>query len=370
MLSSAVVLAAVALVAQEAPVAPAASSIVGEVTAVRAEERSLAVRTDAGDVVVIVVGEKTVLVRSRPGAKSLADATPLTLADLAPGDRVLVNGAPMPDGSTIGARRVVVMTRDDVEARHQQEREDWRRRGVSGVVVGLDTATKEITLRLRAAAGQGQGQETVVVAAEGHDVAFRRYAPDSVKFSDARTSSFEELHEGDQVRVLGERSPEGARIRPEKVVSGSFQTIRGLVASVDSALGQVSLRDVEPESKRPLTVAVGRDAMLRRLPPGLAAGLAGQAPGETAGPPTRRGNVEDMLERLPAITLADLQPGEAVAVLSTKGTDPGHLTAIKLIAGLPSPAAAGPGARRRRSSAGTDLGVPSGVFDFGGDLPW
>ncbi len=351
MLSSAVVLAAVALVAQEAPVAPAASSIVGEVTAVRAEERSLAVRTDAGDVVVIVVGEKTVLVRSRPGAKSLADATPLTLADLAPGDRVLVNGAPMPDGSTIGARRVVVMTRDDVEARHQQEREDWRRRGVSGVVVGLDTATKEITLRLRAAAGQGQGQETVVVAAEGHDVAFRRYAPDSVKFSDARTSSFEELHEGDQVRVLGERSPEGARIRPEKVVSGSFQTIRGLV-------------------KRPLTVAVGRDAMLRRLPPGLAAGLAGQAPGETAGPPTRRGNVEDMLERLPAITLADLQPGEAVAVLSTKGTDPGHLTAIKLIAGLPSPAAAGPGARRRRSSAGTDLGVPSGVFDFGGDLPW
>jgi hypothetical protein len=335
-------------VVQDATVVPAASSIVGEVTAVRAEEHSLAVRTDAGDAVVIAVGEKTVLVRSRPGAKSLADATPLAFADLAPGDRVLVSGAPVPDGSAFGARRVVVMTRDDVEARHQREREDWRRRGLSGVVVGLDAATKEITLRLRSAAGQ----ETVVVAAEGPHVAFRRYAPDSVKFSDARTSSFEELHEGDQVRVLGERSPEGARIRPEQVVSGAFQTVRGLVSSVDSAQGQVSLRDVEPESKRPVTVAVGRDAMLRRLPPGLAA------------------NLEDMLERLPAITLADLQPGEAVAVLSTKGTDPGHLTAIKLIAGLPSPAAAGPGTRRRRSSAGTDLGVPSGVFDFGGDLPW
>ncbi len=243
------------------------------------------------------------------------------------------------------------MTRDDVEARHQQEREDWRRRGLSGVVVGLDAARKEITLRLRAA----PGPETVVVAAEGRDVAFRRYAPDSVKFSDARTSSFEELHEGDQVRVLGEHGPESARILPEQVVSGAFQTVRGLVASVDSAHGQVSLRDVEPESKLPLTVAVGHDAVLRRLPPGLA---------------DRRGNVEDMLERLPAITLADLQPGEAVAVLSTKGSDPGHLTAIKLIAGLPSAAATGAGARRRRTSAGTDLGVPSGIFDFGGDLPW
>jgi hypothetical protein len=365
LLSSALVLAAAALV-QDVAVAPAAQSVVGEVTAVRAEDRSLAVRTDAGEAVVINVGEKTVLLRSRPGAKSLAEATPLALADVAPGDRVLVNGTALADRTAFAARRVVVMTRDDVEARHQQEREDWRRRGLSGVVVGLDAATKEITLRLRST----PGQETVVVAADGRDVAFRRYAPDSVKFSDARTSSFEELHEGDQVRVLGEHGPEGARVLPEQIVSGAFQTVRGLVSSVDSAHGQVSLRDVEPESKGPLTVAVGQDAVLRRLPPGLAGRLSGPAGGETAGPTTRRGSVEDMLERLPAITLADLQPGEAVAVLSTKGTDPRHLTAIKLVAGLPSSAPTGAGARRRRSNAGTDLGVPSGVFDFGGDLPW
>lgn len=363
MLSSALVLAAVALVVQDAPAAPSAQSIVGEVTLVRTEERTLTVRTDAGDAAVVNVGEKTVLLRSRPGAKSLADATPLALADLAPGDRVLVTGAPAHDRSSFGARRVVVMTKDDVEARHQQERDDWRRRGLSGVVVGLDTPKKEITLRLRAT----PGQETVVIAAEGRDVAFRRYAPDSVKFSDARTSSFDELLEGDQVRVLGERGPDGARILPEQVVSGAFQTVRGLVASVDAARGQVSLRDVEPESKRPLMVAVGPDAVLRRLPPGLAARLSGQAGAESAAPPTRRGNVEDMLERLPSITLADLQPGEAIAVLGTKGTDPGHLTAIKLVAGLP---ATGAGARRRRSGAGTDMGVPSGVFDLGGDLPW
>lgn len=352
MLPSAVVIAAIALAVQDSPIVPAAQSVVGEITAVRADERSLTVRTDAGGAIVIEIGEKTVLLRSRPGATSLADATPLAFADLVPGDRVLASGGPAPNGAAFGARRLVVMTKDDVEARHKRESDDWRRRGLSGVVTGLDAATRAITLRLRST--PGTSQETVVVAAEGRDVAFRRYAPDSVKFSDARTSSFDELREGDQVRVLGERSPDGARILPEQVVSGAFETVRGLVASVDAVRGQVSLRDIGPEAKRPLTVAVGPDAVVRRLPQGLAG----------------RGNLEDMLERLPAITLADLQQGEAVAVLSTKGTDPGHLTAIKLIAGLPAPAATGAGARRRRGGAGTDMGVPSGVFDFGGDLPW
>ena len=46
------------------------------------------------------------------------------------------------------------------------------------------------------------------------------------------------------------------------------------------------------------------------------------------------GNIDDMLDRLPVITLADLKVGDAIAVSSTPGQDAGHVSAIKLLAGV------------------------------------
>ena len=44
-------------------------------------------------------------------------------------------------------------------------------------------------------------------------------------------------------------------------------------------------------------------------------------------------NIQDMLERLPTISLADLKVGETIIVSSTKGADPERLTAISLVSG-------------------------------------
>jgi hypothetical protein len=41
-----------------------------------------------------------------------------------------------------------------------------------------------------------------------------------------------------------------------------------------------------------------------------------------------------MLSRLPNSTLADLQKGDAVMIVSTAGTDSGAVTAITLLAGV------------------------------------
>ena len=46
------------------------------------------------------------------------------------------------------------------------------------------------------------------------------------------------------------------------------------------------------------------------------------------------GTLDEMLERLPAITMADLKVGDAIAVSSTTGPDPGRVAAIKLLAGV------------------------------------
>ena len=48
------------------------------------------------------------------------------------------------------------------------------------------------------------------------------------------------------------------------------------------------------------------------------------------GPP----DLQHMLSRLPNSTLADLQRGDAVMIVSTEGTDSGAVTAITLLAGV------------------------------------
>ena len=43
---------------------------------------------------------------------------------------------------------------------------------------------------------------------------------------------------------------------------------------------------------------------------------------------------QQMMERVPVITLAELKPGDAVIISSSSGADPGTVLAITLIAGV------------------------------------
>lgn len=47
-----------------------------------------------------------------------------------------------------------------------------------------------------------------------------------------------------------------------------------------------------------------------------------------------QGGIDDMLERFPNITVADLKAGDMIAVSSTKSANAARLTAIKLLAGV------------------------------------
>jgi hypothetical protein len=43
---------------------------------------------------------------------------------------------------------------------------------------------------------------------------------------------------------------------------------------------------------------------------------------------------QQMLERLPAVTLAELKPGQMIVVSSTVGADPTRVTAIQLVSNV------------------------------------
>ncbi|HKY30318.1 MAG TPA: hypothetical protein VJM12_20470 [Pyrinomonadaceae bacterium] len=336
------------------------NSVIGEVKAIDATARQLTVKTDAGSVVTAIVSDATTYLRVAPGEKDLTNAAKITFADVAEGDRVMARGKVSDDKKSVPARALIVMTKGDIAKKQDAERAEWRRRGILGVISALNPTSNEITITTRSMAGS-----TPVIIPVGEKVELRRYAPDSIKFGDAKPSTFAELKVGDQLRALGERSPDGSKFTAEKVVTGSFRTVAGTVTAVDPTTGEIKINDLE--KKQPLTIVVKQDAVLRKFPAagemgmmfgrgpgpggtptaqtqpaggqqaaGSAAGPGGQSRGGPGGPGMRPGggpNIQDMLERLPTIALADVKTGDTIIVSSTQGADPGRLTAITLVSG-------------------------------------
>jgi PAS domain-containing protein len=348
----------------EHPGAPARAParVLGEVTKLDAAGRRITLKTDAGQEVTIVTDAETSVLRAQPGARDLTGATPVELAEIALGDRVLARGA-RADEKTITARQVVVMGRADIAQKQEQERAEWRRRGVSGVIKITDPVSQEITIEVRSL----KGSQTVVVATADRKPDFKRYAPASVRFSDARPSTFAELQLGDQVRVLGDRTPDGSKVVAEQVVSGAFQIVSGAVKAVDALRREV--RIVGNETGKPLTVTVDPDAVVRRLPPEMAARLARRSR-EAEPPEGNRGmgtpTLQDTLEGLPPMPIEELKPGDQVAVSSPTVHDPGRVTAAVLVAGIEPLLEARP---RGMAGGGETLGLAPGVLDLTFGVP-
>jgi len=345
------------------------NGVIGEVKVIDNAAKQLIVQTDAGSLVTIALADSTVYMRLPPGEKTLDKATKIVFADLGEGDRVFARGKVADDKKSVPARVLVVMSKADIAKKQEAERAEWKRRGVLGIITALKPETKEITISSRTMAGP---QALIIPVSD--KVEMSRYAPDSIKFADAKPATFDELKVGDQLRALGERNAEGSAFTAEKVVTGSFRMVSGVVTAVDAATGEVKINDLQ--TKQPLTIVVRQDAVLRKFPaanemdgmmmmgrgPGAGGPPAGQtsASGQAASKPLPNGaqgapaggqgpgaggpgggmrmggggmNLQDMLERLPTISIADIKVGDTIIVSSTKGADPSRLTAISFISG-------------------------------------
>lgn len=389
-LFAAVVLVAAPLNAQTVQTDPNITSAraIGEVRSIDAAKKQLVIKTDAGSLITVVLSDTTTYSRLAPGETTLTNATAITMADIGEGDRVLATGKTSDDFKTIPSRRIVVMTKADIAKKQDKERLEWRQKGILGVISAIKLDTKEVTISTRS----GMGTQPVIIPIS-EKVDMRRYAPDSIKFSDAKPSEFTELKVGDQVRALGDKSPDGTHFTPEKVVTGAFRTVAGTVTAIDSATGEVKINDLE--KKQPLTIVIKTDSVLRRVPAEFGAMMGGPGPGAGGGqgaPPAAGAqganasrpagtapanggggqgaggrNIADILERLPTISMADLKVGDTIIVSSTKGTDPTRLTAITLVSGAetllarlaprPQPGAA----QAPNPSAGLGSGVSFGI---------
>ena len=346
---------------------------------------SVVITLDNGTDTTVTFADTARIVRATPGQTDLKAATPIQVSDIQVGDRLSARGQSA-EANALSASFALVMKKTDIAQKQQQERDEWRK-GVGGLVKGVDAGAGTITIANSLAAS---GKPILVHLSPQTEI--RRYSPDSVKFEDAKPSTLDQLKPGDQLRARGTKNADGTEFTAQAIVSGAFRELAGTVVSTDAANNTVTITDLA--TKKPVTVKIGADSNLRKLPQFVAMGIAmrlkGGTPGAAAGTGAApangaasgngapggwqgrqggqggphgdgngqgapggfggfRGNggppdFQQMLSRIPAVSLSELNKGDAVMLVATEGAAGSGPIAITLLAGVePILTAAPPG---------------------------
>ena len=336
------VIAAATCAAAQTQTAANRAQLSGTVTSVNAGANQLSLKSDKGEDVSVATTDRTLILRIPPGETDPKKGTKIALATLNSGDRAVIIGPTPADPKSWNATAVLVMNKGDVAGLQQKDQDDWKKRGATGTVTAIDTSAKTVAIKI--------GSRSLTVQ-PSEKTSYQRYSLDSARFSDAKPSTFAEIKPGDQLRVLGNRSDDGAVIQAERIVSGSFRQIAATVSAINAQTGELTVKDLA--TKKPLTIKIDADSTMRKLPEPAARMLArryspGAPPADAAAGGARGtgGDVGQMLDHLPAMSISELKPGDAIMMSTTQGTDPGRVTAITLLAGVEPLLTASPTATR------------------------
>lgn len=366
----------------------------GDVESIAADK--IVIKTNAGSLG-IVLNNKSEFKRISAEKPSLTTATVVTLAEIAAGDKVTVSCLAMADGKSLWGRTVYLMTQSEINQKKAKETAEWRTRGISGKVATVNAQTNQIVVEM-----SGMMGATKMTLTPKTDAKFLRYSSDSIKFADAKVGTIAEIKTGDQIRALGDKSTDGTAFAAETVLTGSFRQSAGTVKSVEAAKNEVIVKDMA--TGKDVTIAFGDAILLKRFPSEMAERMAGMqmpgaarppgstmAPGQQGqgqvvvqqGPPAgqppangqpggpgrmmggpRSGGMDDMLERLPNITAADIKVGDTIAILTSgSSVNAEKVKAIKLIAGVE------PFIKMAQAAAAMSGGQPGGRNQPGLNIP-
>jgi hypothetical protein len=347
-------------------------TLVGEVASADSNAEQLTVKTDAGETVTVKMGEKASYRRVQADDAALSRSVAILFADIAAGDRVYIRALDR-DGE-LKADRVIVLSKSEIDKKKKVELEDWRRRGVFGVVKELNQSAQEIIIETR---GTDRNAPVRISAAKCQ---FRRYSPTSASFEEARPSSIGAVRVGDQLWALGERSEDRASLRAEEVVSGSFKTIGVSVTAVNAEKSEITGKTLD--RKVEITLCTTKNSALHRINPQLVSLIAARilagkptsgaapSPGSNKEKVEGRTNeapapsIQKMIDALPHLSLSDIKVGDVMAVTSADNGDNVRMTVIKGVAGVDAILAAIKPPAGKHQVIPLSAGLPLGVFDF------
>jgi hypothetical protein len=358
--------------------------VVGVVSAVNADAKEITIqtRTPEGPKPVIIAASAPAvkLTRYAPDSIKFSDRKPAEIAEIKVGDQLRAKGDKSEDGARFtpvevvtGTFRTEVGTVKSVDAsKNEIVIESAQDKKTLTVVVRPDSVLKQFQLPPEVAAMMGGGGGGMMGGGGGGQAG----APAG----------------GGPQRVVVQGGPEGQNRPIGK--EGLIQTLKSGAKSAD-VVQLISRRGVRfkatADDEKELRDAGATDeviaAVRANFKPGMVEGAggpggAGQGPGAggPGGPAGGGGGrrmmmggdfVQQMLERMPTVTLAELKPGTMILVSSTAGADPTRLTAIQLVSNIEPVLTmmAAMNARRTGGSTGTGpapaLGGGGASFGFG-----
>jgi hypothetical protein len=328
-------------------------SVTGSITKVDTAAKVVSVKTDKGDTTV-KFDDKTQFQALGPGETDLTKATTIKPEELTAGDRILAR-VRTSDPTGLPATRAIINRQADIAKRDANTLEAWRTQSVSGLVGGVDTGAKTITMKVRGATPAAPVRD-VVVDVSGK-VTYERFSADTGKYE---SSDMAAVRQGDQIRVLGEKNADITAVKASAMQTGAFATIPAQIKSVEAGTMEVSATN--PATKKPVTITVRNFTVMKRLDDNVAlmlarrlnptfqggaggrggAGRGGDAaPAGGGGPGGGRGgrggataDPARIIEQQPTIQLADLKAGEPLIITGIASADGAKITAISLTAGV------------------------------------
>jgi hypothetical protein len=381
--------------------------------------------------VIDLTNTKTLL-KVAPTAKDLKTATRITAADLATGDRVDVRGSKSEGASAIDARSVVLMSARDLEQHHQAEASAWQK-STAGTVAAVDPAAQKLTVTSRTPEGPKPisveastaqftrySPETPKTPKQS---VFTDIQPgDQVKIigeksGDGGTITAQKIYSGTFKSVAGtlvSAAPDGKSIVVKDLTSKQPVTVLltgdASIRKLPPMMAYMLARRFNPDFKAAAGApgggnpgagpsgsrSPGMDARPGEAPAETAPGSAGAgagggqraggwnrpggggapgaggAPGGPgAGPGMRGGNGDlgQMLERIPAISVSELKPGDALVVSgSPSAGNKSTLLASNVIAGV-EPIFQSASPRQAQSLGDWGNSLSGGAMDVAGGQP-
>ena len=314
--------------------------VVGVVSAVNADSKEITIQTRTPEgpkpVIIAASGPAVKLTRYAPDSIKFADRKPAAIGEIKVGDQLRAKGDKSEDGARFTPEEVVTGTfRTEV-----------------GTVKSVDPAKNEIVIE----SAQDKKTLTVVVRPDSVLKQFQ-LPPEVMAMMGGGGGGGQAGAQGGPQRIVVQGGPEGQGNRPFGK-EWLIQTLKsGAVKPADLAQ-QIHARGVRfkatADDEKELRDAGATDevitAVRENFKPGMVEGAGpgggpvagGQGPGGAGQGPGGGGMrrmmggdfVQQMLERMPAVTLAELKPGTMILVSSTAGADPTRLTAIQLVSNI------------------------------------
>jgi len=327
--------------------APRPDQVQGAITSVNPQAKQIIIATDKGENLTITATDRTTIVRMPAGVTDPKQGVKIELPAVTSGDKLIALGKLSDDKKSLEAARLYVLTKNDIAAIHKQEDEEWMKRGISGEVASVDPANKKFTIK--------SGPREITIQATDK-TEFQRYSPDSFKSTDAKPSSISEIQVKDQVRLLGNRNEAGDTVAAERVFFGTFHRYSATIDTIDAASDEIKVKDLD--TKKMVLIKVDPESQVKKLTPEVADMLArrynaaagagagrgpgggqagfggGRGPGGPGRMGGRGGSIAQVFDSAPTVPLASLKHGDAIVVLSTAGSAPGHVTAVMVVAGV------------------------------------